>query len=141
MLVDIGTAVSILPKSSLPQQLQPISHTLMGAGGSCIACYGSQLTPLQFAVSCCTWEFTIADMNCPIFRAYFLSALGLSIDVRNWQVTSNEDQNQCLTCNVHSLTWDFNINFNDLLQDFADVCRWEEFSNLPSPDLPIITWM
>ena len=94
------------------------------------------MIPLPFSRRRFTWDFEVAEVRKPILGADFLTAHGLVVDLQQGCLTSNDDQQLVLPCDLHILSssGDFSINrIHRLLEEeFCDFAGYQPFQH-PAP--------
>ena len=106
-----------------PSELLTLIRNL--AGRVRIDCYGSRMIPLQFSRRRFTRDFEVAEVKKPILGADFLTAHGLMVDLQRGCLTSNDEQQLVLPCDLHVLSSNSNFSINRihcLLEQFVH-CR------------------
>ena len=70
----------------------------------------ARMIPLQFQRRRFTWDMEITNVRKAILGANFLSAQGLTVDLQQACVCSNEDPYLILPCSLHVLDWGNSVN-------------------------------
>lgn len=82
-LIDSGSEVSLLPRSTTPGQHQLEPLTLVAANGTPVSTYGRRMLALDLVLGrTIPWPFIVADVPNAIIGADLLSHTGLLVDVR-----------------------------------------------------------
>ena len=129
-LIDTGSEVSVIPRSTEKHFLHPIGLSLQAANNTKISIYGQKSLTLDFGLRCeFPFIFLIADVQKPIIGADFLSKLGLFVNFKDCSL--HENLNSChITCatdvpdsiSLHVLI-PTNHQFSDILPKFPSIFR------------------
>ena len=79
-LVDTGAEVSVPHTTGLDMRSKQPGPPLLATNGSSIRTYGTRMLSLNLAASIYTWEFTVAEVSCPLLGADFLRSNSLLVD-------------------------------------------------------------
>ncbi|XP_049302958.1 uncharacterized protein LOC125776121 [Bactrocera dorsalis] len=82
-LIDSGTDVSVIPKSTKLAHAHPSSTLLFAANGSTVSSYGEVMLKLNLNLRReFLWNFIVADVSQAILGADFLGYYGLIVDLQ-----------------------------------------------------------
>jgi hypothetical protein len=105
-LVDTGSDLCVIPRSSLRERRAKTSYQLCAANGSTIDTFGSVQLNLNLGLRRdYVWQFIIADVTKAIIGVDFLSFYNLIVDIRNKRLIDS-------TTNVSTVA---TISFSDAL--------------------------
>lgn len=145
LLVDSGSAVSILPRELAPLSLQTCNLPLIAANGSSIPIYGQCLLEFSLMRRVFQWNFIVAKVARPILGVDFLNHYHFLIDTRNKRLVDEPNGLTCSLCSVpdslvmpssmHVRISTSDPHWNDLINDFACVFGPPDYSITPFHDV------
>lgn len=87
LLVDTGSAVSVIPPSTVDHRRIPDKLTLIAVNDTPIRTYGKQSLTLNLGLRrSLPWIFIVAEVQKPILGADFLRHFGLLVDMQQHQL-------------------------------------------------------
>ncbi|XP_044010172.1 uncharacterized protein LOC122853817 [Aphidius gifuensis] len=130
-LIDSGSVVSVIPRSTIKCNNIAGDFTLFAANQTVIQTYGDHIINVDFGLRRpFKWSFTVADIKTPIIGADFLTHYNLLIDLKKQKLIDAETQFSAH--GVAKKTTEFGIttisslnnaivDINNLLEEYIDI--------------------
>ena len=129
-LIDTGSEVSVIPRSTEKHFLHPTGLSLQAANNTKINTYGQKSLTLDFGLRReFQFIFLIADVQKPIIGADFLSKFGLLVNfkdrslhdnLKSCHITCATDVSESISLHVVTPT---NCQFSDIISEFPSIFR------------------
>lgn len=128
-LIDTGSDLCVVPRTSLQGPRQRTTYELYAANGSIIPTYGWTQLHLDLGLRRdFSWRFVVADVTHPIIGVDFLSYYNLLVDIRHKRlidnVTTLTTRGTFVNSSVpHVKVICGNLRYNDIFTKFPDIIR------------------